>query len=199
MTDITSFVTDNLVWILVGIVVILLAIIGRYADKTNFGEGKKIVKVKKKKGKRDIIEELEVQSNEEPVKEQKEKNSNPTEEIDIIAEMQNNTRDNFNSDANEEQKEADELKIDDNIVESEEIKEEKKKESEEMSSDEFMKSDDLDILLPKKDIVTGDFLQEVEDMNLDFKKKDLFSDIPDLDDVDLPTIKKKKTKTDIWG
>ena len=38
MTDITSFVTDNLVWILVGIVVILLAIIGRYADKTDFGE-----------------------------------------------------------------------------------------------------------------------------------------------------------------
>ena len=199
MTSVISIITGNLVWILVGIVVILLAIIGRYADKTNFGEGKKIVKVKKKKGKRDIIEELEVQSNEEPVQEQKEKNSNPTEEIDIIAEMQNNTRDNFNSDANEEQKEADELKIDDNIVESEEIKEEKKKESEEMSSDEFMKSDDLDILLPKKDIVTGDFLQEVEDMNLDFKKKDLFSDIPDLDDVDLPTIKKKKTKTDIWG
>ena len=195
MTDITSFVTDNLVWILVGIVVILLAIIGRYADKTNFGEGKKIVKVKKKKGKRDIIEELEVQSKEEPIQEQKD----VKEENDIIAEMQNNTRDNFNPDANEEQKETEELKLDENVVESEEIKEEKKKESEEMSSDEFMKSDDLDILLPKKDIVTGDFLQEVEDMNLDFKKKDLFSDIPDLDDVDLPTIKKKKTKTDIWG
>ena len=195
MTDITSFVTDNLVWILVGIVVILLAIIGRYADKTNFGEGKKIVKVKKKKGKRDIIEELEVQSKEEPIQEQKD----VKEENDIIVEMQNNTRDNFNPDANEEQKETEELKLDENVVESEEIKEEKKKESEEMSSDEFMKSDDLDILLPKKDIVTGDFLQEVEDMNLDFKKKDLFSDIPDLDDVDLPTIKKKKTKTDIWG
>ena len=59
--------------------------------------------------------------------------------------------------------------------------------------------DDLDILLPKKDIVTGDFLQEVEDINLDFKKKDILSDIPSLDDVDLPSIKKKKTKTDIWG
>ena len=49
MTDIVSIITDNLVWILVGIVVILLAIIGRYADQTNFGEGKKIIKVKKKR------------------------------------------------------------------------------------------------------------------------------------------------------
>ena len=198
MTDVVSIITDNLVWILVGIVVILLAIIGRYADSTNFGEGTKIIKVKKKKGKRDIIEQLAVEPKEEPVKEEKkEETTEKKPEVDIIAEMQNNTRDNFNPDADESSK-------DDNLVEqiftpTEEQKEEKKKESEEMSSDEFMKSNDLDILLPKKDVVTGDFLQEVEEINLDFKKKDLFSSIPDLDDIDLPSIKKKKGKTDIWG
>lgn len=196
MTDIVSIITDNLVWILVGIVVILLAIIGRYADQTNFGEGKKIIKVKKKSPKRDIIDKLAIEQ-EEPEKDStKEMNtdnsSEKKEEVDIIEEMKKNTRDNFNPD-------ADTTSVLDQNIQTEEIKEQKKKESEEMSSDEFLKTDDLDILLPKKNVVTGDFLQEVEDINLDFKKKDLLSDIPDLDDVDLPSIRKKKGKTDIWG
>ena len=196
MTDIVSIITDNLVWILVGIVVILLAIIGRYADQTNFGEGKKIIKVKKKSPKRDIIDKLAIEQ-EEPEKDStKEMNtdnsSEKKEEVDIIEEMKKNTRDNFNPD-------ADTTSVLDQNIQTEEIKEQKKKESEEMSSDEFLKTDDLDILLPKKNVVTGDFLQEVEDINLDFKKKDLLSDIPDLDDVDLPSIRKKKNKTDIWG
>ena len=196
MTDIVSIITDNLVWILVGIVVILLAIIGRYADQTNFGEGKKIIKIKKKSSKRDIIDKLAIEQ-EEPEKDStKEMNtdnsSEKKEEVDIIEEMKKNTRDNFNPD-------ADTTSVLDQNIQTEEIKEQKKKESEEMSSDEFLKTDDLDILLPKKNVVTGDFLQEVEDINLDFKKKDLLSDIPDLDDVDLPSIRKKKNKTDIWG
>ena len=194
MTDIVSIITDNLVWILVGIVVILLAIIGRYADQTNFGEGKKIIKVKKKSSKRDIIDKLAVEEKEEEPKEELKKEEKPVEkaEVDIIEEMKNNTRDNFNPD-------ADTTSVLDQNIQTEELKEQKKKESEEMSSDEFLKTDDLDILLPKKNVVTGDFLQEVEDINLDFKKKDLLSDIPDLDDVDLPSIRKKKGKTDIWG
>ena len=196
MTDIVSIITNNLVWILVGIVVILLAIIGRYADQTNFGEGKKIIKIKKKSSKRDIIDKLAIEQ-EEPEKDStKEMNidnsSEKKEEVDIIEEMKNNTRDNFNPD-------ADTTSVLDQNIQTEELKEQKKKESDEMSSDEFLKTDDLDILLPKKNVVTGDFLQEVEDINLDFKKKDLLSDIPDLDDVDLPSIRKKKNKTDIWG
>ena len=194
MVDIVSIITNNLVWILVGIVVILLAIIGRYADQTNFGEGKKIIKVKKKSSKRDIIDKLAVEEKEEEPKEELKKEEKPVEkaEVDIIEEMKNNTRDNFNPD-------ADTTSVLDQNIQTEELKEQKKKESEEMSSDEFLKTDDLDILLPKKNVVTGDFLQEVEDINLDFKKKDLLSDIPDLDDVDLPNIRKKKGKTDIWG
>lgn len=196
MVDIVSIITNNLVWILVGIVVILLAIIGRYADQTNFGEGKKIIKVKKKSSKRDIIDKLAIEQ-EEPEKNltnemNTDNSSEKKEEVDIIEEMKNNTRDNFNPD-------ADTTSVLDQNIQTEELKEQKKKESEEMSSDEFLKTDDLDILLPKKNVVTGDFLQEVEDINLDFKKKDLLSDIPDLDDVDLPSIRKKKNKTDIWG
>lgn len=196
MTDIVSIITDNLVWILVVIVVILLAIIGRYADQTNFGEGKKIIKVKKKSSKKDIIDKLAIEQ-EEPEKDltneiNTDNSSEKKEEVDIIEEMKNNARDNFNPD-------ADTTSVLDQNIQTEEIKEQKKKESEEMSSDEFLKTDDLDILLPKKNVVTGDFLQEVEDINLDFKKKDLLSDIPDLDDVDLPSIRKKKNKTDIWG
>ena len=41
MMHILEYILENYTWFLVGIVLILLAIIGYYADKTNFGHGKK--------------------------------------------------------------------------------------------------------------------------------------------------------------
>lgn len=47
MTEIIEYVTQNYIWFLGGMIVILLAIIGSYADKTNFGQKK--IKSKKEK------------------------------------------------------------------------------------------------------------------------------------------------------
>ena len=49
MTEIIEYVTQNYIWFLGGMIVILLAIIGSYADKTNFGQKK--IKSKKEKDK----------------------------------------------------------------------------------------------------------------------------------------------------
>jgi len=47
MAEIIEYVTQNYIWFLGGMIVILLAIIGSYADKTNFGQKK--IKSKKEK------------------------------------------------------------------------------------------------------------------------------------------------------
>ena len=49
MDVVMDFIINNYVWILVVIMVLLLAIIGSSADKTNFGEGKKAIKEPSKK------------------------------------------------------------------------------------------------------------------------------------------------------
>ena len=48
MTEILEFLESNYVWLLGGMIVILLAIIGYFADKTNFGQGKREEKVEPK-------------------------------------------------------------------------------------------------------------------------------------------------------
>ena len=175
MVDIINYIMNNFIWVLIGVIVILLAIIGRYADKTNFGEGKKIVKVKKKE--KDLVDEIEVERKEEPVVNDLDEMLNPKEE------------------PKEENKiDTDSITVDLGTDNKEEVKEEPK----DLTTEEFLKSDDLDLLLPKKGSLNDDLLQELDDINLDFKNKKSTSIIPDLDDVDLPSIKKKKTTADIW-
>ena len=40
MENILNFFQTNGIWFIVGVIIILLALIGRYADKTNFGQNK---------------------------------------------------------------------------------------------------------------------------------------------------------------
>lgn len=178
MIDIINYIMNNFVWVIVAVIIILLVIIGAYADRTNFGEGKKIVKVKKKEKDKDIIDEIEVEKHDEPVKNDLDEMLN-TKEEDKKIEDKNETKD-ITVDLNQE-------------------KEEKIEESgKELSKDEFLESNDLDILLPKKDILNDDLLQEIDDISFDFKKKKSLSSVPDLDDLELPNIKKKNTTNDIW-
>ena len=54
-------------------------------------------------------------------------------------------------------------------------------------------------VLPERDIMSDDLLSDIENMSLDKTQKIKISDIPDLDDVDLPKIKKMDTyDEDIW-
>ena len=54
-------------------------------------------------------------------------------------------------------------------------------------------------LLPKKEIISNDLLDDINDMSLDKTQKIQISDIPKVDDVELPKIKTLPVEEDdIW-
>ena len=96
MSEILDYILANYVWILTVAITVLLAIIGYYADKTNFGQGKKTPKEEPKKEEVQPIEEdltmplesaLESSIVEEPIVEQEPAiETQPTEEVDLTTE-----------------------------------------------------------------------------------------------------------------
>ena len=68
------------------------------------------------------------------------------------------------------------------------IKEEKSKEF-----------DEIEALLPKKELINTDLLNEIEGMEFNSIKEKTSFDVPDLDDISLPKIKNLVEKEqDIW-
>lgn len=58
---------------------------------------------------------------------------------------------------------------------------------------------EVDSVLSKKDVIDDDLLSDIEHLSLDKTQRYNFGDIPDLDDVELPKIKKDKEEPeDIW-
>lgn len=57
---------------------------------------------------------------------------------------------------------------------------------------------EVEELLPKKDVIDDDLLSDINNLSLDKTQKYNFGDIPDLDDVILPKIKKSDESEDIW-
>lgn len=183
MENILNFFQTNSIWFIVGVIIILLALIGRYADKTNFGQNK---------------------NGEKPIDEQKDdaindindsivnNDINKTEQIEI----EQTIKENSVSEIEIEKK--DEKNINE-IVNKEptEIDEQSK---EDIVQNEYDKLDkELDILLPKKDIIDEDLLEDIDNLSLDKTQKIKITDIPDLDDVDLPEIKNlNQQDEDIW-
>lgn len=53
-------------------------------------------------------------------------------------------------------------------------------------------------VLSKKDLIDDDLLSDIEHLSLDKTQRYNFGDIPDLDDVELPKIKKEEEPEDIW-
>jgi hypothetical protein len=54
-------------------------------------------------------------------------------------------------------------------------------------------------LLPKKELINGDLLNEIDGMELNLLKEKTSVDVPDLDDISLPKIKNLVEKEqDIW-
>lgn len=185
METILEYIMLNYTWILAGSIIILLAIIGYYADKTNFGQGKtndnndeENINMDSLKGKR--MEDLLTENN---------------SELDVSndnASIEPSTNDNetvVNNNETFDKSVASNLDGISNQVnsldESEEIFENFEKEFNE--------------LLPKKEIIDDDLLEEINSLSLDKTQKINISDIPDVDDVDLPEIKTlSKEQEDIW-
>lgn len=192
MASILDFFEMYGTWFIVGAVIIVLAIIGRYADKTNFGQNKE------KENNQDNInnEELtninvnEKVNNDEPIKDEvlEEKNELVN---DLVQEESYTPIGLQNTEV--------ELPIDNNKV-KEQIQDEIKRENEYSFDDHYDALDEeINSLLPKKETISEDLLDDIDSLSLDKTQKIKISDIPDLDDVDLPEIKDlNQQDDDIW-
>lgn len=80
-----DFITENYIWFIVGAIIILMAVIGYYADKTDFGRKEKEEKKPKSKPvKEEIKEEIKVEEvkKEKPKKEKKKKEKKKKEKVE---------------------------------------------------------------------------------------------------------------------
>ncbi len=172
MTEILEYITANYTWIIGGTIIILLAIIGRYADKTNFGQGKKKnsettnkVEPPKEEIKKETDENVE--TNGEDVKEE-----------NILDDSVNELKDTYKNE---------ETKVEDDINPS----------NEEPKFNSF--DEEFNQIIPEKEVIDGDLLDEIENLSLDKTQKVSVNDIPDLDNLELPKIKDfKSNDDDIW-
>ena len=170
MKTFLEYIMLNYTWFLGGTIIILLAIIGSYADKTNFGQGKT---------KEDDSEKLRELEFEKMKLQQKLEEAQRVQEETPVVESQ-----------------VEEIK-EEVVVTQHPKKEEPTLESYEEKYAKFDKA--FDALLPKKGFDDGDLLDEIESISLDKTQKIDITEIPDLDDVDLPKIKSlDPVDEDIW-
>lgn len=157
---IVDFIMSHYIAILLVVIIIIFALIGRYVEKKGF-LAPAVDKNKKVEEKKEVVEE-KAEPTEEKVeitmvpKEEKVKDVS-IEDIDsaLFAPIEgNNEYDALNK----------------------EVKD----------------------LLPKKEVIDDDMLSDINNLSLDKTQKYNFGDIPDLDDVDLPKIKKADDDEDIW-
>lgn len=301
MTEIIEYITSNYTWFLGGAIIIVLAIIGYYADKTNFGQGKSKLKNEQDNKKQDKFEldkiandnlkEIEDEDNQEIINAKEifeensledipndeysnsedlnkeyynifdennkiineneedeynfnpdnvfipdDSNSNQSEDLLFSPELNDLEINNFNGDIqnqnnnildnisnvnqesqlynneltdtlinNDEEKTNQELNLDlltsnkDNELKIP-INIEENKTDDQMIQANFEKFDEqFNTIIPKKEIVNSELLEDIDELSLDKSKKFTIDDIPDLDDVDLPEIRETKiSENDIW-
>lgn len=231
MAEVIGYIVSNYTWFLVGAIIILLAIIGSYADKTNFGQGKN----RNSDSENDIVNENSETIFQEPIRTENSFASNDTNNMEINSENDLNTalntsnnfiNDNLDTTSlfEEDLQEISNPEVN-NIIQpnqtnviDEIINEELEKDVEKpfkekeivqnnlidqnfsYSLDEgFDKFDEeFNNIIPKKEIIDGELLDDIDELTLD-KKYDFSSNsIPDLDDVDLPKIKGIEKEDNIW-
>lgn len=167
-----EYIMLNYTWFLGGAIIILLAIIGYYADETNFGQGKQ------------NIQKGTTQKNDESVN-----------KLDKYDQIQENIE-KIDTNEKKEQEPLQEKQIIENI-ESEQpiiLNESKNIESE---FEKFEK--EFNEILPEKETIDNDLLEEIDNLSFDKTQKIDVSDILDLDDVELPEIKTMEAEEqDIW-
>lgn len=211
MESILEYIMTNYIWFLCGGIVILLAIIGSYADKTNFGQGKQNeknitkdeeinLKELENKGigtladqKQDIIEEERDLSSqkediiEEPIQLQNVTQEQSTKNIEINNEVLQQQENVSNVENSSQQI----------VSEENEVVPKPPKIDFEHKFDEFDK--EFEELIPHKEIINGELLEDIESLSLEKTQKIDLSEIPDLDDVELPKIKSLEPQhQDIW-
>ena len=178
MIKVLDFIMTNYTWILFNTIIVLLAIVGSYAEKTNFGQGKKA--------------EDETEDKDESKKDVANAN------IDSQAKIQNLLgvkEEPLDKKVNKDNSTTDEQQKNDVVEQNEQSMSNLDK-----FENQFEKLDkEVEAFLPKKDIINDDLLNEIDSLSFDKTQKLNLNDIPDLDDVELPKIKDlKSTDEDIW-
>lgn len=166
--NLVDFIMTYYPWIIIISIIILLAVIGYYADKTNFGQ--------------------QISDDEEK--------ENLDEEIlkdDILVNQEVNT---VKKETKINKKEKSIKKMD--------IKHEQnsKKNLDKKDLDQYDKFDkEFDEVLPEKEIIDDDLLNDIDSLSLDKTQKISVQDIPDLDNIELPEIKLQGSskKKDLWN
>ena len=149
MNNFVEYIATNYTWIIGISIIILLAVIGYYADKTNFGQGKQ-----------EVPKDEDASTNEDIIP-QKEAKEVETPELNTQKVVKEKSNEEFN------------------------------KKYEEMSQE-------IEEFLPEKSLIDDDLLNEIDGLALDKKGSASLKSIPDLDDVELPSIKKFKSDKNIW-
>ena len=208
MDSILEYIINNYIWILFGSIVVLFAIIGYYAEKTNFGQGPQ------NEAQNDNVD-ITNKKLQDLYNNEKNNNSNLNVETKIVDNIDNvditnkrsqdlhNNEKNNNSNLNVETKIVDNI---DNVKENvkdlfyNELSQNSKLKSFENTEKSFEAFDkDFNELLPKKNIIDNELLEEIDELSLDKTQKIDIGTIPDLNDLELPKIKNLNTKEkDIW-
>lgn len=213
MPDIVQYFMNNYIWILSIIIVILLAVIGYFADKTNFGQGTKDdpEKNETKDNTKDLdlsdkpIDKVEdsltqpiqpeFTNSESDIHEQKDDNKEQDSTVELT-ETDGNEHVNDLSTTTEKDKENFSQPLDSFITPVEKIKQ---------SSTPEPPKNDIDVdqvfneAIPVKSLIDDDLISDIDNLTLD-NKKDEEVEIPDLDDIELPKIQSLSDdkEEDIW-
>lgn len=203
MNQIVNFVMQNSAWFIGGLILIILAVIGYYADKTNFGQGKTTESEKNNNNNNKIIDENnfleEVDSNltndektiapQENILEEK-----STQQLDFL----NKVEDKLSKDESKTNDIKENLPKKQEVNTAKTVKPKKSKlTAEEAAFDKFEK--EFESLLPKKELINADLLSDIDELELGKTQKIKLNEVPDLDDIDLPKIKKLvNDEEDIW-
>ena len=155
---IVDFIMSNYIAILIVVIIIIFALIGRYVEKVGFFDTADNTKKSIKNKAEQSVEKTEEKK--EKVKETTTSTNNKEVSIEDI--------DSALFAPLDEDKEYDEL------------------------------NNEVKGLLSKKEVIDDDLLSDINNLSLDKTQKYNFGDIPDLDDVDLPKIKKADSDEDVW-
>lgn len=205
MESILEYIMEYYTWLLGGAIIILLAIIGYYADKTNFGQGKVEKKEINKEDEYSIDENQtlgetvdKIYSNQDSAKEQ-EKTAVYENQPTVTLENDSNNQQELKTDIVEQQKSTIPVESPASVV-REEVVSNNEPESETNFEEDFSKFDkEFEEILPKKGLIDDELLDEIDSLSLDKTQKLDLNDIPDLDDVDLPKIKTfEPEEKDVW-
>lgn len=234
MLDLFKYMLANYTWLLIATILTLLAIIGYFAEKTNFGQGKQddnldeenkedktiTSKIEDKENKQMLSSDIQQPNNLEnsninnntinnnnvsnlnvqPIQPLKTPNLPTTQNVEVKQNVENANKVNGDTTLNTVVPNINnsDLNINEEVNNSTIVVPEK--DSSILDDKQFDKFEkEFDSVLPKRKVIDSDLLEDIDELSLDKTQKFKLTEIPDLDDVDLPKIKDlKSTDTDIW-